>query len=140
MILDWIRHNRRSVATINVALTLTIAAAAAAGTIAQAWVAASQRAALPQVQSSSVRDLRLQLEERRRALRQEIQDLDALLIDLGKAESALTGALVVASPIRLDPWWLTAVKTLAVGVVLGLSIYAAIVAAAIDLVLLVFGY
>lgn len=139
--MKWLRKN---LGTINIVLTLSTGAIAAGGTLAQACMTGSQKSTLPQVEAKSVSELRIQVEDRRSALAKEIQALDELLKDLTKAEAALrlspNAPSDLAAAIRLDSWWLTALKTCAVYFVLVLSISASLVAGVMDLVSYILGY
>lgn len=140
---DWISHHRPTFTVINAILALVIAATAAVATIVQAWVSASQTSPLPQLQATSISELRAQIEERRTDLQREIRQLNTLLDDLGRAETALTNAPappLSTAPPTTDPWWRSALKAFAVYFALAVSIAVSVPAGVVDLLGLIVGY
>ncbi|WP_280153089.1 hypothetical protein [Piscinibacter sp. XHJ-5] len=133
-------QGKHALATVNIILTLVIALVSAIAAVVQAGIAASQLPPLPQVQATSLKELRTQIEERRATLQREMSHLDELLRDLGRVETILSGSTQMSIPSSRDVWLLTAIKTLAVYVVLVFSVMISIPALAIDLVALIFGH
>lgn len=134
---EWARRNRR---TIHIVLTLLVAAVAAIAAVAQAWISASQSPPLPQLRARSISELRIQIEERRETLESEIAALDALLNDLSRAEAVLAGASGATPDVSADPWWLSALKTVVIYIVLLFSAIVSIFALLLDLFALFFGF
>jgi hypothetical protein len=124
--------------TFNSVATILIAALAAAAAIAQVWLSASTTLPTSQLQATTIVELRQEVIQRRESLSAEIRRLDVLIADLTRAEVALTGSPVQQRP--LDSVWLTALKTVAVYVVVGCSAVASFPALLLDVVGLLFGY
>src|SRR5262245_995529 len=120
--IERLRKDQHTFTIVNGVLALLIAATAAIATIAQAWVSASQVSPLPQVQARSISELRIQIQDRRKTLEGEIKQLDELLKDIGRAEAVLSGASSQTPASAADAWWLSALKTLAVYLVLGFTV------------------
>lgn len=131
---EWARRNPY------LFVTLIVAAVAAIAAVAQAWISASQSPPLPQLQARSISELRIQIEERRDTLESEIAALDALLNDLSRAEAVLAGAPGISYEKSVDPWWLSALKTVVIYIVLFFSVIVSIIALLLDLIALLFEF
>ncbi|MBR9885703.1 MAG: hypothetical protein GYB21_19505 [Oceanospirillales bacterium] len=124
-------------------LTLLVAVAAAIGTLMQVWVSASQELPIPKVQAENIAELRVQFEERRQTLKDEVQNLDNLINELALAESALERSSNVthdAVEKVYDSWWLSILKAFAVYILLVFTMILSVFALVIDLVGLLWGH
>lgn len=124
-------------------VTLVVTAVGVVGTVAQAWVAATQDVPIPHVAAESVEQLSEQLEQRRVALLEEVNRLDALIKDLTIASHAARASTV--QPIEeldddSDGWWLSSLKIIPVYFLLFFSAVISVFALVGDLIGLIFGY
>lgn len=133
-----VRDRQHVVATVNIVATLTIALVAALAGLAQAIIAANQTSPLPQIQAKSVAELRTQIDDRKKLLQRELEQIEALLQDIARIESAGSGSAPQPQPqpAALDPWWKTVLKTLVVYMALFLAAIVTLPALAFDLVAL----
>jgi hypothetical protein len=136
------RKKPHLIARVNAVVSLVIALIAAAAGCAQAIIAATQPAPLPQIQARSIAELRIQIEDRRKGLQREMEHLDALLEDIGRAQAALTGTSArtpaTSTATATDEWWRTMLKTFVVYIVLAFAVTFSMLALVIDLFGLLF--
>lgn len=139
---SWMRQKISTPSGVRDLITGSAALGASFATIVQVWVSVNDEPMLPQLNATSIVELRNGVQERRDALYAEIESLDALLIDISRAEAALTGEVLVAQKTvgGLDSWWLAALKTLAVYFILSFSFVCAGIAIVFDLIGLLLGY
>lgn len=124
-------------------LTLLVAVAAAIGTLMQVWVSASQELPIPKVQAENIAELRVQLEERRQTLKDEVQNLDSLINELSLAKSALERSSNATPDVVekvYDSWWLSILKAFVIYILLVFTMILSVFALVIDLIGLLWGY